>query len=172
MALYLRAKLGDRIIVGEEISTTAGDIIGLYLKEVVPGGLELRQAVNHIRRQDGLVYIPHPFETLRQGLNLGALDSIAKEVDIIEIYNGRAVFQNRSQRAITWSIKHRIPGAAASDAHGNAGWSKTYTILKAMPQRYTLSALLQQGNTVWAWPGVRALLYPKWNRIRKRVGHG
>ncbi len=53
-------KLGDRIIVGEEIMTTSGEIIGLYLKEKIPAGLSTIRDDKEIKEQGGLVYIPHP----------------------------------------------------------------------------------------------------------------
>src|SRR6266852_4695389 len=60
-AQKLQAELGERIIVGEEITTAEGEIIGLYLKKTVPGGRSLAETVRSIKEQDGLVYVPHPF---------------------------------------------------------------------------------------------------------------
>src|SRR5262245_43185713 len=67
-ARILHDQLGEQIIVGEEIATSEGEIIGLYLTSVVPSGLSAAETVRAIKDQDGLVYIPHPFETLRNGL--------------------------------------------------------------------------------------------------------
>ncbi len=62
----LQAQLGVRIIVGEEITTTEGEIIGLFLSKGIPPGLSPEETIHRIRRQNGLVYIPHPFETVRK----------------------------------------------------------------------------------------------------------
>jgi predicted metal-dependent phosphoesterase TrpH len=78
-ALQLQAQLGPQIIVGEEITTTDGEIIGLYLHEVVPAGLSTLEAVQRIRQQGGLVYVPHPFETVRKGITAATLDTIATD---------------------------------------------------------------------------------------------
>lgn len=169
-AVELQAKLGEQIIVGEEIKTTEGEIIGLYLREAVPALLSPEETVQRIKTQNGLVYVPHPFETVRSGLQGPALLRIIDKVDIIEVGNGRAVFQNRSLQATEWIHKHGIAGAASSDAHARAGWGRTFTLISAAPTRETLVELLRQGEIKVGWPGVRAIAYPKYNRFRKLLG--
>jgi predicted metal-dependent phosphoesterase TrpH len=167
-AVQLRDKLGEQIIVGQEIMTTDGDIIGLYLKNVVPSGLPAAQAVAEIKGQGGLVYIPHPFETMRKGISLEALNLIAAQVDIIETDNGRAVFQNKSAEAKEWAAKRKLPGAASSDAHGPKGWGKTYSVIPLAPTATTLPKLLASATYVVGSPGVQGVLYPKLNKFFKR----
>lgn len=167
MALRLREVLGEQIIVGEEITAREGEIIGLYLQESVSPHLTARETVAEIRRQGGLVYIPHPFETVRKGLTLEVLDKIADKVDIIEAYNGRAVFQDRSHQALAWAKKHKVPAAASSDAHGVTGWGATYTMLDELPSRDNLTELLRSASYQQGFPGIRGIMYPKFNRLRK-----
>lgn len=171
-ALELRAELGKKIIVGEEIKTTDGEIIGLYLSEAVPAFLTPQDTVQRIKAQNGLVYVPHPFETVRSGLQAPALEQIIKEVDIIEVGNGRAVFQNRSVMAVQWMQKYNLAGASSSDAHARAGWGRTFTEIAAAPTQDTLVELLKHGETRVGWPGVRAIAYPKYNRFRKILRKG
>jgi hypothetical protein len=158
-----------KVIVGEEITTDEGEIIGLYLKERIPPHMSVQETVQAIREQGGLVYVPHPFETVRKGLGGASLDTIARDVDIIEIHNGRSVLQDRSNQASEWSAVHRVPGAASSDAHGPAGWGKTYSVLDGMPTRDTLVKLLEGAVYQRAFPGVRGISYPKFNRLRKKL---
>jgi predicted metal-dependent phosphoesterase TrpH len=167
-ARELQRKLRDRIIVGEEITTADGEIIGLYLKRDIPSGLSALETVQAIKEQGGLVYIPHPFETVRKGVSLNTLEAIAGYVDIVEIVNGRAVFQNKSKQAGRWAAQHRLPGAASSDAHGWHGWGKTYSIVEHMPARTTLPELLVASTHRTASPGIRGVLYPKFNRLRRK----
>lgn len=166
-ALAAHKELGDRIIIGEEITTLSGEIIGLFLKEAVPGGLDLHEAVTRIKDQDGLVYVPHPFETVRSGVTVGALESIAELVDIVEIRNGRAIFLDRYALAEQWSQTNDIPGAASSDSHGWHGWGKTYSIVDQVPTKETLVQLLGTARYATAKSGLRGMLYPKFNRLRK-----
>lgn len=171
LAKELQAELGEKIIVGEEITTNEGEIIGLYLTEAVPAKLSAAETIKRIRKQGGLVYIPHPFETVRKGISAAALQKIAKDVDIIEVHNGRAVFQNRSPQAVAWAGEHGVPGAASSDAHGISGWARTYTMLGAMPTQQNLTKLLAAASYQRGFPGVRGILYPKFNRLRARGLH-
>lgn len=167
-AQKLHQKLGDRIIIGEEITTLDGEIIGLYLNQVVKAGLSAADTVAAIKKQGGLVYIPHPFETVRQGVSLHTLAVIANDVAIIETGNGRAVFQNKSKQAETWAAEHGTPRAASSDAHGRHGWGRTYSVVQNMPSRKTLAPMLAKATYKVGMPGIRGVLYPKFNRIRRR----
>lgn len=170
-ARKLHQQLGEQIIVGEEISTAQGELIGLYLQDVVPAGLSAIETAKKIHAQGGLVYVPHPFETVRKGLSLEVLNQIVSEIDIVETHNGRAVFQNRSAVAERWAETHAVPGAASSDAHGRSGWGKTYSLVSELPTRKTLPKLLHAGSLRVGSPGVRGVLYPKMNRLRKKIRH-
>jgi len=170
-ALAARKALGEAIIVGEEITTTEGEIIGLHLTEVVPAHLSAAETVARIHEQGGIAYVPHPFETVRKGITREALDRIASDIDIIEAYNGRAVFQNYTNQALEWAKKHHVPVAAGSDAHGHAGWGKTYTMLPNKPTRQTLVELLAKASYQRSFPGIRGILYPKFNRLRHGRHH-
>jgi predicted metal-dependent phosphoesterase TrpH len=167
-AVQARKSLGEGIIVGEEVTTQDGEIIGLFLRELVPPGLPPAAAVELIHRQGGLVYVPHPFETVRSGLTAAALDTITAEVDIVEVFNGRALFQNKSPEAKRWAAAHQVPAAAASDAHGRRGWGKTYTLLDEPPTAENLSTILPRAALVEQSVGLGGALYPKLNRLRKR----
>ncbi len=172
-ALQLKAtlgKLGDRIIVGEEIRTTQGEIIGLFLKESIPKLLTPLETVEAIRKQGGLVCIPHPFENVRRGMSRRSLEAIAGDIDMIEVHNGRAVFQNKSKQAYAWAATHGCAGVASSDCHAATGWGRTYTSIKAPPKRGNLVELLQDANYAVRFPGVKAVLYPKLNKFKTRYG--
>lgn len=167
-AKELREKLGHQIIVGEEITTLDGEIIGLYLEEAVKPGMSAVDTVAAIKAQSGLVYIPHPFETVRKGVKTEILDRISLGVDIVEVRNGRAVFQNTGKQSEAWAAQHNRPRAASSDAHGWHGWGRTYTEVEAVPTRATLIQLLTKATITVGSPGIRGILYPKFNRIRRK----
>lgn len=167
-ARELHAKLGERIIVGEEVTTLDGEIIGLYLTKLVKPGMSAADTVAAIKEQGGLVCVPHPFETVRKGVSIMTLNVIAEQVDIIEVRNGRAVFQNKSKQAEAWAAKHHVTGVASSDAHGWHGWGRTYAMVSELPTRDTLLKLLANATYKVGLPGIRGVLYPKLNRIRRR----
>lgn len=166
-----RAKLemGDRIIVGEEIMTTDGEIVGLFLETGVRPGQTPEATVQDIKAQGGLVYIPHPFETIRKGLHPATLERIQDAVDIIEVCNGRAFLQNRSEQALVWAKLNNVAKAASSDAHGSRGLGRTYTVIPEQPERDTLPGLLNRGNLHTRRPAMRSLLYPKYHKAKKKI---
>src|SRR5690606_3707841 len=141
-----------------------GEIVGLYLTRLVPAGLTPQETISRIKAQGGIVYIPHPFETVRKGIHPSVLEEIADSVDIIEVCNGRAFFQNRSEQSVVWARLNNKAGAASSDAHGRHGLGTTYTALTEVPSAKTLPELVQSGVLMTERPSVRALLYPKLNR--------
>lgn len=171
-ALRAREILGEKIIVGEEIMTSEGEVIGLFLNAKVEPHQPIQMTVNAIKEQGGIVYIPHPFETVRKGLHPKTIEQIQQGVDIIEVCNGRAFAQNKSQQAVVWSRINNIPGAASSDAHGVRGLGKTYTAIAETPTKDTLVSLVNKGTLHAKRPGLRALLYPKYNKTKKLMRRG
>lgn len=163
-----KSVLGERIIVGEEIMTTMGEIVGLYLSRRVDQGMTPEKTIEAIREQDGLVYIPHPFETIRKGIHPATLELIQHDVDIIEVCNGRAFLQNRSQQALLWAKLNTVAHAASSDAHGFIGIGRTFTVLADMPNRDNIISLYKNGILQTKRPRVRGLLYPKFNKVKKK----
>jgi len=168
-ALELQKELGDKIIIGEEIMTTQGELIGLFLTERVKPGMSALQTAKTIHEQGGLVYVPHPFETVRHGLQIETLDEIASQVDIIEAYNGRAVLQNKTTVAIAWAQNHGKQIFASSDAHGVRGIGHTYTTISKPLNPTNFIDVLAASHIVVARPPVSSLLYPKYHRARKKV---
>ncbi|HSX17576.1 MAG TPA: PHP-associated domain-containing protein [Patescibacteria group bacterium] len=171
IAQQIQATLGSQIIIGEEITAVEGEVIGLFLREVVPKGLPLAETVRQIHAQGGLVYLPHPFETARKGVSAAALAPLVDQIDIVETHNGRAVFQNKSRQAETWATANNKPGAASSDAHGWHGWGKTYSMIDRTPTPETLASSLRAAQYRVRGPGLRGMLYPKYNRLRKMFTH-
>ncbi len=159
----------DRIIVGEEITTLQGEIIGLYLTEKVEPGMSAQDTIDAIKAQNGIVYIPHPFEKVRQGISVELLEALKQDVDIVEGYNGRAMTQRLGLQAIAFVKKYGIAVAASSDAHGVAGLGRTYTRLKSKPNRNNITEQLLGFNLVYRRPPLYTFLLPKLNLIRNKI---
>lgn len=106
------------ILVGQEIRTTDGDLIGVFLREAVPAGLSPVEAIAAVREQGGLVGIAHPFDRFRGSLGRGdARLALASEVDWIESWNARIVVGDGNVRASELAAAAGVPGVAVSDAH-------------------------------------------------------
>ena len=168
-ALAIQNKLGPRIIIGEEITSLEGEIIGLFLNQKSEPGLRAIKTVQAIKSQGGLVYIPHPFETVRKGVTQASIDSISDEIDIVEVCNGRAVFQNKGPQALTWARLHNKIGAASSDAHGLKGIGTTYSSVETVPTKESFLEVLKTARLTTKRPPLLSLFYPKYNRFRAKI---
>jgi len=117
-ALKVQSMAPFRVIVAEEILTTRGEIMGMFLKEGIPSGLSAKETISRIKAQDGLVAIPHPFSTFRpSALDSELIENLVEQIDIIEVFNARSLLHRSSSKAQTFAQKHGIPGSAGSDAH-------------------------------------------------------
>jgi predicted metal-dependent phosphoesterase TrpH len=107
-----------KVIVAEEIKTAGqGEVIGLFISEKIPRGLSLRETVAEIRRQGGLVYVPHPFDRMHSVPDYEHLLTIIDEVDAIEVFNPRVAIGAFNEEATRFASKYRIPAGAGSDSH-------------------------------------------------------
>jgi predicted metal-dependent phosphoesterase TrpH len=108
-----------RVIVGEEMRTHAGEIIGLFLTERIPFGTPPADAAQAIRDQGGLVYIPHPFDPMRRNMAEPALRGLAEAglVDAVEVLNAKTSLASLNRRATEFAAEFDLAAGAGSDAH-------------------------------------------------------
>ncbi|MGB2850083.1 MAG: PHP domain-containing protein, partial [Solirubrobacterales bacterium] len=109
---------GIKVIVGEEVKTAEqGEVIGLFLEEKIDRGMTMRETIDEIRRQKGLVYVPHPFDRLHSVPDYEHLLDIVEEIDILEVFNPRVAFSTFNEEAERFAAKYRIVPGAGSDGH-------------------------------------------------------
>ena len=119
-ALELRERASFPVIVGQEIDTGDGELIGLFLEEPVPAGLPALETAARIRTQGGLVYLQHPFYRLVRGR---MRDPVREELrgrrllDVVESANGGPFTAAANARALAWARASGLPHTASSDAH-------------------------------------------------------
>ena len=112
------AEYGVKVIVGEEVKTASqGEVIGLFLTELIPRGMTMEATVAEIKRQGGIVYVPHPFDRMHSVPDYEHLLAIIDDVDAIEIYNPRVAIGSFNEEAERFAAKYRIVAGAGSDAH-------------------------------------------------------
>jgi len=115
-------RFGVKVIVAEEVKTaTQGEVIGLFLREKIPRGLTLRETVDAIKGQGGLVYVPHPFDRMHAVPDYEHLQTIVADVDAIEVYNPRVAIGSFNEEAERFAAKYRLVRGAGSDSHVAAG---------------------------------------------------
>ena len=126
-ALEVRSVAPFQVITGEEIRSTVGDIIGLFLEEEIPKGLTPLETVQAIRDQGGLVSVPHPFDRLRSSsIKYDALQEILPFVDIMEAFNAHDLFRSDNEKAAAYARVHDLLTAAVSDSHTPLELGRTY----------------------------------------------
>ncbi len=116
----LKAKLldPDRVIVGEEIATTKGELLGYFMSEWVPPNLEPEEAIQRLRAQGAVISVAHPFDTTRN-LHWSEEDlaAIAPQLDAIETFNARCFSDTPNQQAAVFAREHELLETVGSDAH-------------------------------------------------------
>jgi hypothetical protein len=109
---------GVKVIVGEEVKTAdQGEVIGLFLREKIPRGLSLQETVAQIKRQGGLVYVPHPFDRMHSVPDYEHMLTVLDDVDAIEVFNPRVAIGAFNEEAVRFAAKYRIVAGAGSDSH-------------------------------------------------------
>jgi glycosyltransferase involved in cell wall biosynthesis len=116
-ALEVADRYGVRVIVGEEVKTLEGEVIGLFLEERIPAGLTFAETIAEIKGQGGIVYVPHPFDRMHAVPGTSLLKANLTDLDVIEVFNSRIAYPGFNEKALRFSQRHRLPGAAGSDAH-------------------------------------------------------
>ncbi len=115
--------IGARVVVGEEIRTGSGEVIGLFLTERVPYVLPLERVAARLRAQNAVVYAPHPFDPSRTSLGEEGLERLraVDALDVVEVFNSKIADQALNRRAAEFAAACDLPAAAGSDAHDPQG---------------------------------------------------
>jgi predicted metal-dependent phosphoesterase TrpH len=169
-ALALSRMAPFRVIVGEEIDTGEGEIIGLFLQEFIPPKLNPAQTIARIREQGGLVYIPHPFDTRRYPLQESILLALLHEVDAIEVLNARVMLPVYNKRAARFARKHGLPGGAGSDAHTPVEIGRAYVEMEPFTGKEGFLCSLAQAKVGGSVSAPHVHLFSSWAKMQKRGG--
>src|SRR6187551_2504592 len=106
------------VIPGEEVKTDRdGEVIGLFLRHEIPRGMTFSETVAAIREQEGVVYVPHPFDRMHSIPAPATLHHHLPEIDVLEVYNARLLFDGYNEEALRFARKYGLLAGAGSDAH-------------------------------------------------------
>jgi predicted metal-dependent phosphoesterase TrpH len=107
-----------RVVVGEELMTTRGELLAYYVQEELPKGLTPQEAIRELRQQGAVISVSHPFDRARNGSwDPADLLEIVPLVDAIETFNARCQGNAPNLKAQAFAAAHNLPGTAGSDAH-------------------------------------------------------
>jgi predicted metal-dependent phosphoesterase TrpH len=149
-AVELAALLPCRVVIGEELKTHAGEIIGLFLNERVPTGISPEAAATQIRDQGGVVYVPHPFDPMRRNLAEPAMRALADAglIDAIEAINAKTSLSSLNRRAVDFAAEHDLAIGAGSDAHVPNALGAAYVEMPDFDGPAEFCAKLREGRVV------------------------
>jgi predicted metal-dependent phosphoesterase TrpH len=128
------------VVVGEEISTDAGDIVGLFLTEEIRTRDPL-EAIRRIRAQGGLAFLPHPLRGHRH-----ATVEVIDAVQAWEALNSRAGWCAPADSGMLASLE-RKPRLGCSDAHLYSEIGRAFTEVPGPATEANLRARLLGGET-------------------------
>ena len=173
-ALEVREMADIPVIIGEEIKSSEGDIIGLFLEEAVPAGLSPAETVRQVKAQGGVVGVPHPFDRVRPtALGRRALVSILPSVDFLEGYNGHTLFSADNRKGADFAAEHSVPTVACSDSHSAWELGRSYTeipdgLWDGTPQGFLRG--IRAGRWTGRRPNPLLLMAPGCAKLRKVLG--
>lgn len=130
-ALALQRLAPERIIAGEEIMTSEGELLAYFVRESVPPGLTPEETIRRLRDQGAVISVSHPFDRLRKGAWQEAdLRRIMDKVDAIEVFNARCMFAGDNAKAMAFAREHHLLGTAGSDAHTRVEYGRALTQMR------------------------------------------
>jgi len=172
-ALRLKEMAPFPIIIAEEITTSCGEIIGLFLSEKIPAMLSAEEAIARVKAQNGLVCIPHPYDTLRMSaFKNQAFDIIMPYVDIVEVFNARSLSPCASIRARQLAAKHGKLSSAGSDAHTPAEIGHAYVEMPEFNGKDEFLASLAKGRIYGHRSNPAVHFASTWAKLKKQRSQG
>jgi len=138
-----------RVVAGQEITTSCGELIGLYLTERIPEGLSPEQTAASIRAQGGLIYLPHAYDTHRRStMRRKHLEQLARSCDVIEVRNGRILDPAFDRQALALAARSGALLGAGSDAHYAGEVGRVFVELTELPSQATFLRLMRTARPV------------------------
>ncbi len=169
-ALALKEIAPFLVIVGEEIETTKGEILGLFLKEEIPGGLMPEEAMARIREQGGSVGVSHPLDRLRRSaMRQVALLDILDELDFLEGFNSRVTFPSDNRKAQALAQARGLPITAGSDAHTAYEIGRAYVEMPNFNGREGFLEALKEAQIFGRLSPPWIHLVSTWTKLRRRL---
>jgi predicted metal-dependent phosphoesterase TrpH len=172
-AQAFHARAPERFLVGGEIMTRRGEVIGLFLEEEVPVGLTLQETIDRIHDQGGLAGAPHPLDTTRNAaMGLEALEAIHEQLDFVEVFNARAIFGRHNRQARELATGWGLPGSAGSDAHTPVEVGRAFVQMPCFDGRDDFLDCLAQGQIGGRLSTPLVHFYTMYAKLRNRLGAG
>jgi predicted metal-dependent phosphoesterase TrpH len=168
--LAVREIADFQVIVGEEVRTAEGEVLGLFLTEDVPRGLSAKETIARIREQGGVAGVPHPFDSLRSALHITAMRELMDQIDFIEALNARIIFGMHNKLAVEFARRHGKPMSAASDAHSGREVGRAYVEMRPFGTSAEFLESLRGGSLVGRLSSPLIHMLSRYAAVRRLLG--
>ncbi len=136
----------ERVIIGEEVMTTRGEILAAFVREEIPPGLSPGETIARLRAQGAFISVSHPFDQMRPGgWTRGDLLDITPLVDAIEVFNSRCMLPEFNHRAREFAEEHGLAGTVGSDAHATFELGRSVLLLEPFTDADGLRNVIRTG---------------------------
>ena len=169
-ALAVREMADFPIIVGEEIRTARGEILGLFLSEEVPRGLSPQETIERVKAQGGLVGIPHPYDRQRGALWHEESSRLVGQIDFIEARNARIIFPDGNGKARRFAQEHGLAMSAGSDAHSPWEVGRAYVEMREFDGCQDFLQALREGKLAGGLSSPLVHLFSRYALLRRKLG--
>ncbi len=163
-----KALAPEKVIVGEEIETTEGELIAYFVNEKVPAGLAPMAAIERLQAQGAVISVAHPFDLIRSAhWQPGTLERIAPHVDAVETFNARCLRPSFNWEADAFARAHGLPGTAGSDAHSLWELGRATLVMPDFDGPQAFRAALYQAQAEWVLSPFWVHFLSRWAVFRK-----
>lgn len=170
-ALAMARIAPDLVIVGEEIMTTQGELLGYFMHETIPARLTPEETIKRLRDQGAVISVAHPYDRLRKGAWEEAdLLRILDRVDAIEVFNARCVYREDNERARELAAARGVRGTIGSDAHSRVEYGRATQIMQPFTDPETFLDSLERAQPNAAYSSHVVHLNSTTAKWRKKLG--
>lgn len=169
-ALALKALAPELVIVGQEIKTTAGELIAYFVEREIPAGLEPAEAIRRLRDQGAIVGVSHPLDRIRrEAMGRKALLEMVGQIDCLETFNSRVLLPSDNRRAAEFALAYHLPATAGSDAHSVDCIGQAYVEMPPFTDRDSFLASLRLGTIHGSLSSPFVHLDSMYAKLRRRL---
>lgn len=158
----------DRVIVAEEIKTPEGEILGYFMTEEIPQGLEATEVVRRLLGQGAFISLSHPFDPRRSWWSDRTLEKILSSLDGIEVFNARCLREEYNQNAYYYALEHGKALMAGSDAHAVSELGRASMTLPWFDDAESLRLSLRESTISGELSGPSVHMVSTFARVAKR----
>ncbi len=160
----------ERVIAGEEIMTTRGEILAAFVREEIPAGLSPKETIRRLREQNAFISVSHPFDEFRSGgWKEEDLLEILPLVDAIEVYNSRCMRPIFNRRAMVFGKRYDVAGTVGSDAHAAFELGRSLVLLEPFEGPDEMRKVIRNAKYQKRWSPPWIHLTSRYATLRKRI---